>query len=88
MMKPMKYDKQLLSYLLLLRYGSETPSNLLKPILNYYSIVKIIKKPLTTVIRLIKEALVYAKYGYPDQRPSRSKLLPHHISYLVSSSTL
>ena len=35
MMKPMKYDKQLLNYLLLLRYGSETPSYMLKPILNY-----------------------------------------------------
>jgi hypothetical protein len=47
-----------------------------------------IKKPLSTVITLVKAGLHAAKYGYPEHPPNKIKLKQHNISYLVSSSTL
>jgi len=63
---------------------SEAP----RPILNFQSIARIIKKPATTVRELVKAALLAAKYGFPHEAPSRSKFKHHHISYLISAETL
>jgi hypothetical protein len=47
----------LLTYVLLLRFGTIPCSELPQPLLNYTSIAKIIRKPVTTVIELLKAAL-------------------------------
>jgi hypothetical protein len=49
----MTEDPQLISYLLLLRYGAVSGFDSAVPILNYASISKLVKKPLQTVRRLI-----------------------------------
>ena len=46
----MKHDVQLLKYVLLLRYGRHSDIDVAKPILNYSSISRLIRKPFTTVI--------------------------------------
>jgi hypothetical protein len=84
----MKHDVQLLKYLLLLRYGKHSDIDAAKPLLNYSSISRLIRKPLTTVIELVKYAQCISKYDFPDEAPRRSKLQPHHIGYLVSPATL
>jgi transposase len=83
----MKHDVQLLKYLLLLRYGKHSDIDVAKPLLNYSSISRLIRKPLTTVIELVKYAACISKYDFPDEAPRRSKLQPHHIGYLVSPAT-
>ena len=49
----MTKDKDLISYLLLLRFGDEDNALSKTPILNFKSIAKVVKKPLQTVRRLI-----------------------------------
>ena len=49
----MTEDNELISYLLLLRFGTKEPSLQAAPILNYASIAKTVRKPLQTVRRLI-----------------------------------
>jgi len=49
----MTEDPMLISYLILLRYGTVKDAHLRPPILNYASIAKVVKKPLQTVRRLI-----------------------------------
>jgi len=56
--------------------------------MNYQSIAKLIRKPVSTVIDLVKAGLHAAKYGLPSEAQRRSKLSQHHIGYLVSPSTL
>ena len=53
----MRHDPQLLTYVLLLRYGEIPSSNAPQPVMNYTSIAKLIRKPVTTVIELVKAAL-------------------------------
>ena len=53
----MRHDPQLLTYVLLLRYGEIPSSDAAQPVMNYTSIAKLIRKPVTTVIELIKAAL-------------------------------
>ena len=43
--KAMTDDADLISYLLLLRFGADGKANLSQPILNYTSIAKLVKKP-------------------------------------------
>ena len=53
----MRHDPQLLIFVLLLRYGEIPSSDAPQPLMNYASIAKLIKKPVTTVIELIKAVL-------------------------------
>ena len=53
----MSEDKQLVDYLLLLRYGACEAGRASRPILNLASISKIIKKPLSTISDLIKSGV-------------------------------
>ena len=50
----MSEDPLLIDYLLLLRFGRSEPDKCLRPLLNYASISRITKKPLSTVRALIK----------------------------------
>ena len=49
----MTEDNELISYLLLLRFGIKDQSLQAAPILNYASITQAVRKPLRTVRRLI-----------------------------------
>ena len=53
----MRHAPQLLTYVLLLRYGEIPSSDAPQPVMNYTSIAKLIRKPVTTVIDLVKAAL-------------------------------
>jgi hypothetical protein len=90
--KPIKnrsrYDGQLLSYVILLRFGSLVTPDFSKPTLNFQSIAKVIKKPVTTVIELVKLGIRAYHYGFDIGPPNRSKFTQQHIGYLVSPSTL
>ncbi|MFM7725643.1 MAG: hypothetical protein ACKO7B_02995, partial [Flavobacteriales bacterium] len=56
--------------------------------LNYTSIARLIRVPVTTVIELVKTGIGATRYGLPAVAPSRFKFKQHHIAYLVSSTTL
>ena len=83
-----RYDGQLLSYVILLRFGSLVTPDFSKPTLNFQSIAKVIKKPVTTVIELVKLGIRAYHYGFDIGPPNRSKFTQQHIGYLVSPSTL
>ena len=84
----MRHDPQLLTYVLLLRFGTIPCSEPPQPLLNYTSIAKLIRKPVTTVIELVKTALGASMHSFSEDKLSRSKFSQHHIGYLVSSFTL
>ncbi len=54
----MKYDPHLINYVLLLRFGTCSDIETAKPVMNYASISKLIKVPVTTVIELVKTGIV------------------------------
>ena len=60
----------------------------MRPILNYQSIAKVIKKPVTTVIEIVKFAIKAYNYNFEIDPPNWSKFTQQHIGYLVSPSTL
>ena len=68
-----RYDPQLLSYFILLRFGTAVNPDFTKPILNYQSIAKLIKKPVTTVIEIVKFAIRAYNYSFEIGPPNRSK---------------
>jgi hypothetical protein len=53
----MRHDPQLLTYVLLLRYGEIPSSDAPYPVMNYASIAKLIRKPETNVIEFVKAAV-------------------------------
>ena len=55
--RAMRHDPQVLTYVLLLRFGEIPSSDAPYPVMNYASIAKLIRKPVTTVIELVKAAL-------------------------------
>ena len=61
-----RYDPQLLSYIILLRFGTAINPDFTKPILNYQSIAKLIKKPVTTVIEIVKFAIRAYNYSFKN----------------------
>jgi hypothetical protein len=69
----MRHDPQLLTYVLLLRFGKIPSSEHGQPLMNYASIAKVIRKPVTTVIELVEAALGASMHGYSEDKPSRSK---------------
>jgi hypothetical protein len=65
-----RYDPQLLSYVILLRFGTAVNPDFTKPILNYQSIAKLIKKPVTTVIELVKFGIRAYNYSFEIGPPN------------------
>ena len=59
----MRHDPQLLTYILLLRYGKVPVQDANQPVMNYASIARLIRKPVTTVIDLVKAALAASMHG-------------------------
>jgi len=64
----MSEDPLLIDYLLLLRFGRSEPDKDLRPLLNYASISRITKKPLSTVRALIKLGVEAKLNMLPIQR--------------------
>ena len=79
----MKYDPDLISYVLLLRFGRCSDLETATPVLNYTSIARLIRVPVTTVIELVKAGVAASRYASPVVAPSRFKLKQHHMGYLV-----
>ena len=80
----MRHDTQLLTYVLLLRFGKIPDTEAPQPVMNYSSISKVIRKPVSTVIELIKTAIGASIHGFSEENYSRSKFKQHQIGYLVS----
>ena len=70
----MTEDENLVSHLVILRFGPSYDNQVTKPILNYTSIAKLVKKPVQTVRALILFGLSRLKQGIPIG-PSRKKKL-------------
>ena len=84
----MTEDQQLIDYLLLLRFGTCDVGQASRPLLNFASISKIIKKPLSTIRDLVKLGIESKLKELPIQRRKRMKLEIHHIDYLCNQKTL
>jgi hypothetical protein len=69
----MRHDPQLLTYVLLLRYGQLPRMEAPQPVMNYTSIARLIRKPVSTVIGLVKAALGASRHGFSEEQFSRSK---------------
>jgi len=63
----MRHDNQLLTYVLHLRFGKVPDSEAPQPVMNYTSIAKIIRKPISTVIELVKTALGASIHGFSEE---------------------
>mgnify|MGYP003347832104 CR=1 FL=1 len=85
---PMTRDKDLLTYLLILRYGSARGSVRKAPILNLTSIAKALDLPLATVRRLLSVAKDWVSSDKDLLPKRRSKLEDHHKEYLLHPETL
>ena len=76
----MAEDQQLIIYLLLLRFGTSDPGHAARPVLNYASISKVVRKPVSTIRDLIKRGIESKIKKLPIQKRKRSKLDQHHIN--------
>ena len=84
----MTEDQQLIDYLLLLRFGTCEVGQASRPLLNFASIAKIIKKPLSTIRDLIKRGIDSKLKEFPIQRRKRMKLEIHHVDFLCNQRIL
>ena len=84
----MTEDQQLIDYLLLLRFGTCEVGPASRPLLNFASISKITKKPLSSIRDLIKIGIESRLKNLPIQRRKRMKLQTHHVDYLCNQTTL
>ena len=84
----MTEDQQLIDYLLLLRFGTREVSPASRPMLNFASISKITKKPLSTIRELIKLGIESKLKDLSIQRRKRIKLEAHHDDYLCNQTML
>ena len=84
----MTEDQQLIDYLLLLRFGTREVGPASRPMLNFASISKITKKPLSTIRDLIKLGIESKLKDLAIQRRKRIKLEAHHVDYLCNQTTL
>jgi hypothetical protein len=84
----MTEDQQLIDYLLLLRFGTCEVGPASRPMLNFASISKITKKPLSTIRDLIKLGIESKLKALPIKRRNRMKLEIHHVDYLCNQTTL
>ena len=84
----MTEDQQLIDYLLHLRFGTSDVGKAARPVLNFTSISKVLKKPVSTIRDLIKRGIESKMNKLPIQRRKRSKLDQHHVDYLCNQKTL
>ena len=84
----MTEDQQLIDYLLLLRFGPSDVGHAARPVLNYASISKVVRKPVSTIRDLINRGIVSKMKKLPIQRRKRSRLDQHYVDYLCSKKTL
>ena len=84
----MTEDQQLIDYLLLLRFGTCEVGPASRPMLNFASISKISKKPLSSIRDLIKLGIESKLKDRSIQRRKRIKLEAHHVDYLCNQITL
>jgi hypothetical protein len=84
----MTEDQQLIDYLLLLRFGTCEVGPASRPMLNFASISKITKKPLSTIRDLIKLGIDSKLKALPIKRRKRMKLEIQHVDYLCNQTTL
>ena len=84
----MTEDQQLIDYLLLLRFGTCEVGPASRPMLNFASISKITKKPLSSIRDLIKLGIESKLKDLPIQRRKRLKLKTHHVDYMCNQTTL
>ena len=84
----MTEDHQLIDYLLLLRFGTREVGPASRPMLNFASISKITKKPLSTIRDLIKLGIEWKMKDLSIQRRKRIKLEANHVDYLCNQTTL
>ena len=84
----MTEDQQLIGYLLLLRFGTCEVGPASRPMLNFASISKITKKPLSSIRDLIKLGIESKLKDLFIQRRKRIKLEAHHVDYLCNQTTL
>ena len=84
----MTEDQQLIDYLLLLRFGACEVDPASRPMLNFASISKITKKPLSSIRDLIKLGIESKMKDRSIQRCKRLKLQTHHVDYLCNQTTL
>jgi len=69
----LRHDTQLLTYVLLLRFGKIYDSVSSLPVMNYTSIAKIIRNPVSIVIELVKIAICASIHGFSEENYSRLK---------------
>ena len=84
----MTEDQQLIDYLLLLRFGTCEVGPASRPMLNFASISKITKKPLSSIRDLIKLGIESKLKDLSIKRRKRIKLEAHHVDYLCNQTTL
>jgi hypothetical protein len=84
----MTEDQQLIDYLLLLRFGTCEVGPASRPMLNFASISKITKKPLSTIRDLIKLGIYSKLKALPIKRRKQMKLETHHVDYLCNQTAL
>ena len=83
-----RYNPQLLSYVTLLRFGSSEHPDFARPVLNYQTIARVLGRPVTTVVELVRLGMRTYSHGFQVDPLRRSKLTQQHIGYLVAPSTL
>ena len=83
----MTEDQQLIDYLLILRFGACEVGLASRPMLNFASILKIAKNPLSTIRDLIKLGIESKLKALPIKRLKRLKLEIHHVDYLCNQTT-
>ena len=84
----MTKDSDLISYLLLLRFGPCKDPTRASPVLNYASIAKQVKRNADTVRQLIGQGLKDFNSKKEFKRAPRRKLAQQHLDYLCSHQTL
>ena len=84
----MTEDPQLVDYLLLLRFGTSDAGQAPRPVLNFTSILKVVRKPVSTIRDLIKSGIESKIKKLPLQRHNFSKIDLRHVDYLCSQIML
>ena len=83
----MTEDQQLIDYLLLHRFCTSDVGQAQGPVLNFASISKVVKNPVSPIKDLIKRGIVSKFMKLSIQRRMCSKLDQHHIDYLCNQET-
>ena len=84
----MTEDQQFIDYLLILRFDTSDVGQAARPVINFASISKLVRKPVSTIRDLIKRGIASKMKKLPIQRRKRSKLDQYHVEYLCNQRTL